>query len=63
MSVYTDVWAKYQIDDGAWSNKTSENPYGCISAPSGSSHTYTVHAEDLNGNVSEQSAEFTAFED
>lgn len=61
MSVYTDVWAKYQIDDGAWSNRTSENPYGCISAPSGSSHTYTVHAEDLNGNVAEQSAEFTAY--
>lgn len=61
MSVYTDVWAKYQIDDGAWSNKTSENPYGCITAQPGTSHTYTVHAEDLNGNVSEQSAEFTAF--
>lgn len=61
MSTYTDVWAKYQIDDGAWSNKTSENPYGCVTAPSGSEHSYTVHAEDLNGNVSEQTAEFTAF--
>ena len=61
VSVYTDVWAKWKIDDGAWSAPTSENPYGCISAASGTTHTYTVHAEDNRTNVTEQSKSFTAF--
>ena len=58
-SVYTDVWAKWKIDDGSWSNQTSENPYGCISGTPGSSHTYYVHAEDFRGNVREDSRVFT----
>lgn len=61
VSVYTDVWAKWKIDDGAWSSPTSENPYGCITAKSGTTHTYFVHAEDFRGNVAEKSATFTSF--
>lgn len=59
--VYTDVWAKWKIDNGAWSAKSTENIYGCITAASGTSHTYTVHAEDLRGNASEQSSTFVSF--
>ncbi len=61
VSVYTDVWAKWKIDEGSWSAPTSENPYGCISATSGTTHTYTVHAEDRRANVTEQSKTFVAF--
>lgn len=61
VSVYTDVWGKWKIDDGPWSNRTSENPYGCITAALGTTHTYTVHAEDLRGNVNEKSVTFTAY--
>lgn len=58
VSVYTDVWGKWKIDDGAWSNRTSENPYGCITGAPGSTHTYIVHAEDARGNVNEKSVIF-----
>lgn len=61
VSVYTDVWAKWKIDSGSWSAPTSENPYGCISASSGTTHTHTVHAEDHRANITEQSKSFTAF--
>ena len=61
MSVYTDVWGKWKIDDGAWSNRTSENPYGCITAAVGTNHTYTVHAEDFRGNVKEETKVFTVY--
>lgn len=61
MSVYTDVWGKWKIDDGAWSNRTSENPYGCITAAVGTNHTYTVHAEDFRGNVKEETRVFTVY--
>ena len=60
-SVYTDVWAKWKIDDGSWSNRTSENPYGCDGGTSGSSHTYYVHAEDYRGNAREDSRVFTLY--
>ena len=60
-SVYTDVWGKWKIDGGEWSSRTSENPYGCVSGALGSSHTYTVHAEDYNGNVKEESKTFTIY--
>lgn len=60
-SVYTDVWGKWKIDDGSWSSPTSENPYGCITAELGSTHTYYVHAEDFRGNVREDSRTFTAY--
>lgn len=60
-SVYTDVWGKWKIDDGSWSPPTSENPYGCITAELGSTHTYYVHAEDFRGNVREDSRTFTAY--
>lgn len=60
-SVYTDVWAKWKIDNGEWSNRTSENPYGCISGVLGSSHTYTVHAEDFSGNAKEESKTFIIY--
>ncbi|MBP9670548.1 hypothetical protein KBD75_04065 [Candidatus Woesebacteria bacterium] len=59
VSVYTDVWAKWKIDGADWSGRTSENPYGCISGTTGSSHTYYVHAEDAQGNVREDSRTFT----
>lgn len=61
VSVYTDVWGKWKIDNGDWSSPTSQNPYGCITAPSGSTHTYTVHAEDLRGNTRQESKTFTAY--
>lgn len=60
-SVYTDVWGKYKFDNQDWSKNTSENPYDCITGVSGSSHTYYVHAEDLRGNVREDSRAFTIF--
>lgn len=61
VSVYTDVWAKWKIDDGSWSNRTSENPYGCITGVLGSSHIYTVHAEDAAGNIKEEIKNFTIY--
>lgn len=61
VSVYTDVWGKWKIDDEAWSNRTSENPYGCISGISGSEHTYYVHAQDAAGNTRESSQVFTLY--
>jgi hypothetical protein len=61
VSVYTDVWAKWKIDGGDWSSRTSENPYGCTSGASGSNHTYYVHAEDRSGNVREDSRVFTLY--
>ncbi len=61
ISVYTDVWAKWKIDGADWSGKTSENPYGCITGTSGSSHTYYVHAEDARGNAYEQSKSFVLY--
>lgn len=60
-STYTDVWAKWKIDDGAWSQHWSGTQYGCISGISGSSHTYYVHAEDFRGNVKEGSKTFNLF--
>lgn len=60
-SVYTDVWAKWKIDGGEWSGRTSENPYGCTTGAPGSSHTYTVHAEDFSGNVKEESKTFIVY--
>lgn len=61
ISVYTDVWGRWNIDGAAWSSQTSENPYACISGTSGSTHTYTVHAEDFRGNVSEQKKSFVLY--
>lgn len=61
VSVYTDVWAKWKIDSGTWSTPTSENPYACITAESGTTHTYTVHAEDRRANITELSKTFVAF--
>lgn len=61
VSVYTDVWAKWKIDDGAWSSQASGTVYGCVTGAQGSSHTYYVHAEDRNGNVREDSKVFTIY--
>lgn len=60
VSVYTDVWAKWKMDDGSWSEKTSGTAYGCVGGVTGSLHTYSVHAEDRRGNVKEDSRQFTS---
>jgi len=59
--VYTDVWAKYKIDDGAWSEKSTGTVYGCVTGTTGETHTYTVRAEDLRGNIREESKQFSAY--
>jgi hypothetical protein len=61
VSVYTDVWARWNIDNTAWSSNSSGTVYGCISGTPGSTHTYYVHAEDRNGNVREDSRTFTLY--
>jgi hypothetical protein len=61
VSVYTDVWYKWKIDDGIWSERRSGTEYGCITAAPNTQHTYYIHAEDRNGNVKEDSRLFSAF--
>lgn len=58
VSVYTDVWAKWKIDGGDWSDRRSGTTWGCTTGTPGSTHTYYVHAEDRNGNVREDTRVF-----
>ncbi len=61
VSVYTDVWAEWKIDDGQWSERSSGTVYGCATGESGSSHLYIVRAQDKAGNVREDALGFSIF--